>query len=333
MNYRIDLHSDIIKERIEEIKNGSINFDELIKFDQLIAEKEEGKVFQGFKEGNIHFIPTYKYDVGSVHNWDSSEKNRPPAWCDRILWRRGHGHRNSVFGSGFQTFTSESSSQSSGAEKIFPGADKNIPGAGTFEDVSIPAPNGWSKRDLEPQLLQYRSHPTLTLSDHKPVSALFKTPIKIVDPIKSRKIYTELMKRLDRLENDYLPQVMLDKTDLDFGSNVQLLTPVTKSFTIANTGQVPVNWCFSKKPNQINYCKEWVKVSPSSGYIIPGDAIEVEVTIEIDPKSVSKLNLSSSSCGSSNLNDILVLHLDRGRDLFITITGNYLSNIMDGDLL
>lgn len=283
-----------------------------------MAEREESKVFQGFKEGNIHFIPTYKYDVGSVHNWDSSDKNRPPAWCDRILWRRGHGHRNSLVASGFQSWTSPESSE-------------NFPISENVSNIGTPS-NGWSKKDLEPQLVQYRSHPTLTLSDHKPVSALFVTPIKIVDPFKSRKIYTELMKKLDRLENDYLPQVMLDKTDLDFGSNVQLMTPVVKSFTIANTGQVPVNWCFSKKPNQVNYCKEFVKVVPSSGYIIPGDAIEVEVTIEIDPRIASKLNLNSSSPTGSNLNDILVLHLDRGRDLFITITGNYLSNIMD-DLL
>ena len=39
-----------------------------------------------FKEGNINFIPTYKYDKGS-QNFDTSRKQRIPAWTDRVLFR------------------------------------------------------------------------------------------------------------------------------------------------------------------------------------------------------------------------------------------------------
>ncbi|KAK4393050.1 Type I inositol polyphosphate 5-phosphatase 4 [Sesamum angolense] len=46
----------------------------LQKFDQLRRELEHGGVFQGWKEGNIEFAPTYKYS--------SYNCNR----CDRILW-------------------------------------------------------------------------------------------------------------------------------------------------------------------------------------------------------------------------------------------------------
>ena len=47
-----------------------------------------GKAFHdGWREGDINFLPTYKYDIGSVGMFDSGEKKRSPSWCDRILYR------------------------------------------------------------------------------------------------------------------------------------------------------------------------------------------------------------------------------------------------------
>ena len=46
-----------------------------------------GNVFSGFQEGPVNFAPTYKYDLFS-DDYDTSEKQRIPAWTDRVLWRR-----------------------------------------------------------------------------------------------------------------------------------------------------------------------------------------------------------------------------------------------------
>lgn len=50
-----------------------------------------GKTFPYYNEARITFLPTYKYDVGT-DEYDSSDKARIPAWCDRVL-TKGHNLR------------------------------------------------------------------------------------------------------------------------------------------------------------------------------------------------------------------------------------------------
>jgi hypothetical protein len=47
---------------------------------------QNGIVFRGFSEGPLNFPPTYKFDTGT-DIYDTSEKRRTPAWCDRVLFR------------------------------------------------------------------------------------------------------------------------------------------------------------------------------------------------------------------------------------------------------
>ncbi|XP_047309451.1 type I inositol polyphosphate 5-phosphatase 12-like [Impatiens glandulifera] len=65
------------------------SFDWLREKDQLRGEMKAGKVFQGMHEGIIKFPPTYKFEKGKpgLGGYDSGEKKRIPAWCDRILYR------------------------------------------------------------------------------------------------------------------------------------------------------------------------------------------------------------------------------------------------------
>ena len=42
-----------------------------------------------YSEGALNFDPTYKYDDNSTQ-YDSSKKERNPAWCDRVLYSKSH---------------------------------------------------------------------------------------------------------------------------------------------------------------------------------------------------------------------------------------------------
>lgn len=54
--------------------------------DQLIRQKNDNSSFglRDFFESPLDFAPTFKYDRGSLQ-YDSGEKQRVPAYCDRIL--------------------------------------------------------------------------------------------------------------------------------------------------------------------------------------------------------------------------------------------------------
>ena len=89
LNYRIDHRREAI---LSSIRTGE--FVNLLAHDQLLREIKfnRGCRFRGFSEGPITFMPTYKYDPRS-NEYDSSEKRRLPAWCDRVLWRARDGSR------------------------------------------------------------------------------------------------------------------------------------------------------------------------------------------------------------------------------------------------
>ena len=84
LNYRIDtMGRDTV---IQAIK--AKNLTKLLDRDQLLLSRRKNPDFRlrDFSEAPINFLPTYKYDVGT-DNYDSSDKRRAPAWCDRILVR------------------------------------------------------------------------------------------------------------------------------------------------------------------------------------------------------------------------------------------------------
>ena len=129
LNYRIDtMGRDTVVKAVR-----AQNFSKLLERDQLLVSRRRNPGFRvrAFDEFPIAFAPTYKYDVGS-DRYDTSEKRRAPAWCDRILYR----------------------------------------GAGKIKQS------------------EYRRH-ELRISDHRPVSGLFKMRIKTVSAEKRAETWRE----------------------------------------------------------------------------------------------------------------------------------------------
>ncbi|XP_065553949.1 type II inositol 1,4,5-trisphosphate 5-phosphatase isoform X2 [Lathamus discolor] len=253
LNYRLeDLDVAKVKQLVDEKA-----FLELCRYDQLKRQMDANAAFEGFTEGEISFQPTYKYDAG-CDDWDTSEKCRIPAWCDRILWK-----------------------------------GQNI------------------------TQLSYRSHMALKISDHKPVSSMFEIGVKVVDKELYRKAFEEIVRSLDKLENANIPSVTLSRREFHF-EDVKYMQLQVERFTIRN-GQVPCQFEFISKPDEESYSKEWLIANPSKGFLLSDAEITIELEVFVNKSTATHLN-----SGEEKLEDILVLHLNRGKDYFLSVTGNYL---------
>ncbi|KAG7833633.1 hypothetical protein KL942_003277 [Ogataea angusta] len=78
-NFRIDLPNEQVRTHLDEVR-----FTPLFEYDQLNKQMATGESFPYFNEMAINFPPTYKFDRGT-DTYDTSDKQRVPAWTDRIL--------------------------------------------------------------------------------------------------------------------------------------------------------------------------------------------------------------------------------------------------------
>nr|XP_021532814.1 type II inositol 1,4,5-trisphosphate 5-phosphatase [Aotus nancymaae] len=165
--------------------------------------------------------------------------------------------------------------------------------------------------------LSYQSHMALKTSDHKPVHSLFDIGVRVINDELYRKTLEKIVRSLDKMENANIPSVSLSKREFCF-QNVKYMQLQVESFTIHN-GQVPCHFEFINKPDEESYCKQWLNANPSRGFLLPDSHIEIELELFVNKSTATKLN-----SGEDKIEDILVLHLDRGKDYFLPVSGNYL---------
>lgn len=243
----------------------------LLAHDQLHSQMRSRTAFyDGWREGVIDFLPTYKYDVGSVGMFDSSEKQRGPSWCDRILYRTRKDKSEYE-----QRVRDEENARKKDNEMKLQGVvdavtdesvlfdyDPETDGAGdesnAIDEQSTDPELVITKAGFEDKLVleYYKSHQRVLSSDHKPLDAVFTLDYDAVDPEANAKIHQEVARELDKAENEGRPNVTIvidHQRDIeipnadsstskfegvDFG-HIKYDHVKTRSVTIANTGRVP----------------------------------------------------------------------------------------------
>ncbi|KAG0244691.1 Endonuclease/exonuclease/phosphatase [Mortierella sp. GBAus27b] len=193
-----------------------------------------------------------------------------------------------------------------------------------YTDRILYRSKGTSKDNVE--ALFYKSHMEQIISDHKPVSALFKLKVKTLLHDKQAEVHQAIVRELDRYENECMPDAIISTFNVIF-EDVRYLEPRKQYIVIKNTGQFPAQYRFKPKLQDEGFCRPWLWVNPPVAMVMPGESAKIHLTVMVNNESAPLLNT-----GKETLEDILILHLEHGKDYFISVAGSYIRTCFGNSL-
>ncbi|GAX73188.1 hypothetical protein CEUSTIGMA_g641.t1 [Chlamydomonas eustigma] len=294
LNYRIKMPDDEVRRLV---RSGQVK--QLLEYDQLNRERAANRVFKGWKEGDITFLPTFKFKVGShtylgdrekteastasaLQSEEGAEedgeagevqKRRTPAWCDRILFRSSSTHHQHL------------------------------------------------------TQLSY-SRGELVISDHKPVMSMFSLKAKQYKRRKINELLDDAARKAEILQASMRPRPSLAPNVVNIGT-VQYGEEKEFEVSLSNSGPVDGVFHFIPPPRSYEDTAEsssglpaWVTANPSEGIVPAGGScvIKLVVCVEGGP-SGSAQDLAQAA--NDFLDSILILRVEDGSDLFLSLTGTY----------
>ena len=335
----------------------------LLPHDQLHKQMRSSKAFHdGWREGPISFLPTYKYDAGSIGMFDSSEKKRAPSWCDRILYRtkKDKEEHDVRAKERFEAEKRDKELRERGLDKaadedesVFfeydPDTDAADGPEGSQDKNNYATPLLENLSGSEEHLTQeiYTSHQRVLSSDHKPLDSVFSLTYDAVDADAKAQIHTEVAKELDKAENEGRPvlAVVADQHDpsavnqesVDFG-HIKYDSPKKRSLTVANTGRVPATFSFAPRgissEGDGSVTPNWITInfedrSSNTPSVLHGlqeitlqPGDAIGVQLTAVIKDISMVRRLNEKVDT--LEDVLVLRVKSGRDFFIPLRGEWL---------
>lgn len=235
----------------------------LLAHDQLHAQQRKKKAFyDGWREGEIHFLPTYKYDVGSIGMFDSGEKKRSPSWCDRILYRTKYDRlmyeeraaKEAEVRKKDEEMHKRGIDEAAEEQNVLFDYDPDTDGL-AYGDEYDEDQDSMNDAELvethdghedEMQVEHYVSHQRVLSSDHKPIECTFTVSYDAVIPELKAKIHAEVARELDKAENEARPTITVvtenhtdSHSDAGGEASSDNITPTTSSdVNFINFGQL-----------------------------------------------------------------------------------------------
>ena len=283
----------------------------LLPHDELHRQQKERKAFHdGWREGPITFLPTYKYDVGRVGIFDSGDRKRGPSWCDRILYRTRKDkmdYENTILeeqdaNRKDKEYDSKGMEKAAADENMLYEYDPETDGDETQHDSNLSgtgdAPVVLNTEEGFKDLIRleyYVSHQRVLSSDHKPLDAVFKLEYDAVIPELKSKVHQEVARDLDRAENEGRPILTLipDHEANGDGKTVETINfsalrfeqEQTQTITLANVGRFTAFFGFLSRTQE-----QTQKMSPTPDWL----NFSIEPTRDSDERSFTKVTKSKN---------------------------------------
>ncbi|XP_054945589.1 phosphatidylinositol polyphosphate 5-phosphatase type IV isoform X1 [Physeter macrocephalus] len=141
----------------------------LLQHDQLTREMKRGSIFKGFQEPDIHFLPSYKFDVGK-DSYDTTSKQRTPSYT--VSRPQGWGSVGAGPPGGASTRGLVQGQPTREASRSSPAARRPL---GPFPQDRVMY-RSRHRDDICP--VKYSSCPGIRTSDHRPVYGLFRVRVR-----------------------------------------------------------------------------------------------------------------------------------------------------------
>ena len=191
------------------------------------------------------------------------------------------------------------------------------------------------KRDSVKQL-SYMTHLNCLISDHLPVSSVFETDVQMEVDYKFRQCKEAFLREYDQtfgktFSQSEFPVMQLSATEIHF-EDARFSVPQTATIILKNIGQVVSEFFFVKKGAEDRISEDWLTVSENHKLLVPGESIEIELTCCFNSASAPPFNLDDSHPQKVPFEDILVIHVDNGKDYPVKIYGNYMKSCFGNSL-
>ena len=268
-NYRVDGFSrDAAVEKAD--RGRPEDLEALVAGDQCRREMAAGRTFRGFREAPLTFRPTFKFDKKSS-TYDTSEKQRIPAWCDRVFFR---GSR----------VDAEPGSYGLDLTNEWPG--EGVPREGHVRSVAVN------------QCKEYGSCHDVMDSDHKPVFAVLDMALAEVDNRSLMRVTSKVLSNLDSPSSEsYTLEASSDLSQITLNRAAASPAASAVTLTLRNSGASPASFLLGKATGSrggksVAPLPQWLSAEPAYGTIAAGEQLGV------------RLALQESSVGSDPLTTI-----------------------------
>lgn len=200
----------------------------------------------------------------------------------------------------------------------------------------------WKTSNNKVELIQYSCVNTVTISDHKPVYAIFKAEVKKVNQKELNKAVQNLLKESDKKINEEMPHISIEKKEFRF-ENCMFYDTKTLFITVKNDGvsicntEILYHDPLSKpledshddmthltnsliRPRQVN---QWVNIFPQyKERISPNSTFMIELSTAFNYDLLPKLNQNRI------IEDFLIIKCLGGNHIFASLICIYKPTII-----